>query len=475
MAIARAPGRRPKGQNAVSERRGAQVDALDRRGFLKVTGAAGLAGLGLLGVPGCGGDDGGGGGGGGGGDEPVTLRWSMWSGSPEETKIWQDLADEVKKKYPNITVKLETTTFNTYWDKLQTQIASKTQADIVGMQAQRMPGFAARQALAPMKEHIDKDSSLNFPDYFKVIEDALSYKGEVLALAYDLGPPLLYYNKDLFAKAKVDTPSPTEPMSWDEFKEMAEKLTDTGSREYGYIQSYAFDPVIPWLWSNGGDYMNEDASKSTLNSPESMEALQFLSDLFNKDKVAAPITDLADANFALTRFWSGKVGMHMDGPWQVVNMRANIKDFEWDIAPVPAGKADSSVWAAGSGFGISSATDNADAAYKAISVITGEAALKSLTRQGRGYPARQSAVPIFEGEAPPENATVVQKVLNSEIGKTQPFRSTATWQETNNMLVQDLLPAVYLGKPTVQQAVQEVTPKFDALLKRAKDIESRGD
>ena len=38
------------------------------------------------------------------------------------------------------------------------------------------------------------------------------------------------------------------------------------------------------------------------------------------------------------------------------------------------------------------------------------------------------------------------------------------------MLTQDLLPAVYLGKPTVQQAVQEVTPKFDALLKRAKDI-----
>ena len=102
-----------------------------------------------------------------------------------------------------------------------------------------------------MKEHIDKDSSLDFPDYFKVIEDALSYKGEVQALGYDLGPPLLYYNKDLFAKAKVDTPSPTEPMSWEEFKETAQKLTDTGSREYGYIQSYAFDWVIPWLWSTG--------------------------------------------------------------------------------------------------------------------------------------------------------------------------------------------------------------------------------
>ena len=60
------------------------------------------------------------------------LRWSMWSDTPEERKIWQGLADAVTKKYPDIKVKLETTTFQNYWDKLQTQIASQTQADIVG-------------------------------------------------------------------------------------------------------------------------------------------------------------------------------------------------------------------------------------------------------------------------------------------------------------------------------------------------------
>jgi multiple sugar transport system substrate-binding protein len=455
----------------VSEQRGAQWEALDRRGFLKATGA-GLAGLGLLAVPGCGG--GGDGDGGSGGNEPVTLRWSMWSGSPEETKIWQGLADAVKQKYPNITVKLETTTFQSYWDKLQTQIASKTQADIVGMQAQRMPGFAARKTLAPMQEHLDKDPSVDFPDFFKVIEDALSYKGEVQALAYDLGPPLLFYNMDLFKTAKVDTPSPAEPMSWEEFKATATKLTDEGSRQYGYIQGFTMDWIIPWIWSNGGDYMNADASKSTLDSPESVEAMQFLSDLFNKDRVAAPITDLADPNSSLTRFQSGKIAMHMDGPWQIVNMRAN-NEFDWDIAPIPAGKAGSVAWAAGSGFGISSATKNADAAFKAISVITGEASLKSLTEAGRGYPARQSAVPIFEAKSPPENAEIVQQVLNSEVGKTLPFRSTSTWQETDVMLTQELVPAVFLGKPGLQEAVQKVTPKFDALLQRHKDIESRGD
>jgi multiple sugar transport system substrate-binding protein len=452
----------------VRDEPGVYGEPLDRRRFLKVAGT-GLAGFGLLGVPGCGGSDNSAG---SGGDKPVTLRWSMWSDTPEERKLWQGFADAVRKKYPNITVKLETTTFSTYWDKLQTQIASKTQADILGMQAQRMPGFAARGALQPMTDQIKANPSLNFKDFFPVIEDALSFKDEVHALAYDLGPPLLYYNKALFKKAGVPLPSSTEPMSWDEFKATAAKLTDAGSRQFGYVQGFTIDWVIPWLWSNGGDYMNEDASKSTLDSPESMEAMQFLSDLFVKDRVAAPITDLANLNFGLERFFSGKVGMHMDGPWQIVNIRSNAK-FDFDVAPVPAGKAGSVAWAAGSGFGISKVTKESDAVFKAISVITSEASLSSLTRAGRGYPARQSAVPIFEAKAPPEHAAVVQKILNSEIGKTRPFRSTATWQETDVMLTQDLIPAIFLGKPSIEEAVQKVKPKFDALLARAKDIEDR--
>ena len=65
-----------------------------------------------------------------------------------------------------------------------------------------MPGFAARGALQPMKEQIDKDPALDFKDFFKVIEDALSFQGEVHALAYDLGPPLLYYNKDALQEGR---------------------------------------------------------------------------------------------------------------------------------------------------------------------------------------------------------------------------------------------------------------------------------
>ena len=88
------------------------------------------------------------------------------------------------------------------------------------------------------------------------------------------------------------------------------------------------------------------------------------------------MTDFADPVAGFNRFLGGKVAMHTNGPWQIVNVRANAK-FGWDVAPIPAGPAGSVGWAAGSGFGVSSATENADAAFKAISVITSKESIEA--------------------------------------------------------------------------------------------------
>ena len=68
--------------------------AINRRDFLRISGA-GLAGVGLLGVGAC-----------GGGGSSGTLRWSMWSDTPAETKVWKSLAEDVHKENSDITVKL---------------------------------------------------------------------------------------------------------------------------------------------------------------------------------------------------------------------------------------------------------------------------------------------------------------------------------------------------------------------------------
>lgn len=432
--------------------------AMSRRNFLKLSGA-GLAGVGLLGTTACGGGSEG---------SKANLRWSMWADSPAEKKVWENLASAVTKAHPNITVNLETIPFQDYWDKLQTQLASENEADIVAMQSLRMPGFAARGAVQSLQQFIDQDANFQFGDFFTVIEEGLSFQGEPHALAYDLGPVILYYNKDLFDKAGTPLPSSTEPMSWEQFRQTARALTDKGANQYGYIQDPVFDFMVPWLWSGGGGYMNTDQTKCTLDSSPSIAALEFLVGLFNEG-IAAPITDLANPNFGYEEFSGGNIAMHINGPWQVVNIRDNA-DFDFGIAPMPAGSAGSSTWVAGSGFGISNTTEYADQAWQALKVITSTDSLKQLAKAGRGYPARKSAVTAFENQpGSPQDKQMVEQVAEGQIGEVRPFETTATWQEMTIMLQQDLVP-VLLGRESVQDAVAQVVPEFNRLLKEHQEI-----
>jgi multiple sugar transport system substrate-binding protein len=442
--------RRGKGKGVKGKKRG-----MSRRDFLRF-GGAGIAGAALLGVAGCGG-------GGGSSATSGTLRWSMWSGTPEETEVWQGLARDVNRRYPEIRVNLETTTFTDYWDKLSTQIASKTGADLVAVQSLRMPGFAARNAFQPLQPFIDKDPDFKIEDFFEDIRQGLSADGELYALGYDIGPLILYYNRNLFEKAGVEPPPPDKPMSWDEFREKAADLTKAEERQYGFVMQPTFDPMVPWLWSGGGGYMNEAKTECLLDAPESVEAMKFVVSMFTEDKIAAPITDLANPNFAVEEFYGGKVGMHLDGPWQFINIDTN-SDFDWDIAPMPAGAAGSVTSSAGSGFGISNSTKNPEAAWTALKTITSTESLKKLVEAGRGFPARQSAVEAFESsETSPQNVALVRRVLNGEVGESRSYETTATWQEITVMLTRDFNP-VFLGRQSVEETVKKVVPEFDRLL-----------
>ena len=259
-------------------------------------------------------------------------------------------------------------------------------------------------------------------------------------------------------------------MGWDEFRETAAKLSKPADGQYGFVIQPSFGAFIHWLWSGGGDYMNAEETTCTLDSPDAVAALEFVTGLI-RDKVAAPITDLANANFASEAFYSGKIAMVHNGPWNFVNVRRNGK-FNWDVVPMPRGKAGSVSTVAGSGFGISNNTKNPDEAWTALRIITSKESLEKTARAGRGYPGRKSAVPAFKvPDAPPKNVDVVEQVLNND--KMARFlKTTTTWQETEVMLTQEFNP-VYLLQQSPRDTVAKVKPKFDDFLKRHQDLLKR--
>lgn len=388
--------------------------------------------------------------------EQIELRWAMWTGTQEEQEVWETLADMVTEEYPNITVKFETDSFLNYWDKLQSQLASGTAPDIISLQSMRTGTFGPRDAFEPLDTFIENTPEFEIEDFEESILEGLSWDGNQLAIPYDFGPYILYYNKDIFDQYGVEYPD--ENMTWDEFLEKAKATTQ--GEHYGFTMMFAQNThVIPFIWSNGGDFMDEDAAVSQMADPKTMEAVQFISDMMHEHKVIPPISDPGNETLYRDQFYAGKVAMYIDGPWNFGNIRSKA-DFDWDITTFPEGSSGSITPVAGSGFGIYTGSEKKEEAWKALTVILGKEGFEYLASTGRAFPARKSAFDTFASVSDePENLEAISQA--GEEGR--PLVTTTNWQEADKMMVREL-DNIWFNNAPVEEVLERIDTLFQELL-----------
>jgi multiple sugar transport system substrate-binding protein len=212
--------------------------------------------------------------------------------------------------------------------------------------------------------------------------------------------------------------------------------------------------------------MSDDGGRSTLGDPESMEALQYVIDLFVKDQVTPPIKNLVTES-SLSNFMQGNVAFMQNGPWQVVNARK--AKFDWDVIPFPAGSDGSKPRVSGSSFAIPSGVREGaelDLAWKLIKTLTSTGALDIYAKAGRNNPARLSAGSAFQ--PPPDNLGIVQDILAGKLAGGHAFDVTTNWNQVKQLLGQDL-PRTFLGQVTVADAINGLTPRLDILMRQHLD------
>jgi ABC-type glycerol-3-phosphate transport system substrate-binding protein len=394
------------------------------------------------------------------GGQRVSLRWFFWTATEEERQFWEGLATDAMARVPNVEVKFETDTFNNFWTRLPTMVASGSLPDILGLQSLRTGSFASRNIYLPLDDLIAADKDVNVDDFNKGIREGLSYKGKIYALSYDFGPHVVYYNKSYFQKAGVADPK--DDWTWDDFVETARALTRDidGKPVNGFAAPNDFGAMLPWIFSDGGDYVDSEFKQSLLSKAETIEAMQWYVDLVHKHKVSAIVDDPGNTNWVTDQFYGGRAAMITTGPWNFVNARSKVKDV-WDIALLPKGRGGSVSWVAGSGFGIAATTRNKNEAWQVVKYITSTEGLSKVARAGRGYPGRNSAVQSFyRTDVPPEHQQLIAK--QAEGGK--PYRTNSTWQEILDQLKRDLVDPVVISNRPVAETVKAAEPAYQALL-----------
>ncbi len=274
------------------------------------------------------------------GDQRVVVRFWNAMGGPLGD-IMQEMIDEFNAAHPGWYIKSESMG---YYDALFPKIFASIIARNQPTMAQAYEAWISRlieaeqgSAVADMTDMEGGREMMESGDIYPILIANSTYNGRLMSLPFNKSVPVIYYNKDLFRKAGLDPDRP--PATWSEFIQASKKLTvdldgDGKIDQWGHMfsdQATYFECLVA---QNGGELLAPGKDRVLFNSPEGVEALQYLVDLVHKHKAA----DFYLGGFQhQVDFMGGKVGMIFGSCVSRTFMKEQIK-FDWGIAPLPRGK-----------------------------------------------------------------------------------------------------------------------------------------
>ena len=164
--------------------------------------------------------------------------------------------------------------------------------------------------------------------------DSMKLEGHIVSIPFATNNAAIFYRPDLFQKAGITT----TPQTWQEFQEVAKKLTIDTNNDGRIDQQGIFLSLgkgewtvfawLPFVYSAGGDLTNNN--QPDLTSPGVAKALQLGADLVssNSAMLSAP-----ERGYEIDNFISGKVAMQLTGPWTLGQL-AKI-DIDYGVFPIP--------------------------------------------------------------------------------------------------------------------------------------------
>lgn len=282
----------------------------------------------------------------------------------------QEIIARFEAANPDILIQLEAVAGNDYYTRLLTQVAAGDAPDIMQIGDDAVPMFVDKGALVPLNAYIDGEYPLDPSVYLPGVFAPGQYNGEQWCLPKDFSPLAVYYNKKIFDAAGVAYPS--DDWTWDDMLALAQQFTDAETGMWGIQLPATWTSGFEyWIGAAGGRLISEDGTQYVgyMDSPESIAAVQFYADLYNKYQVAPPPADLNLWGGGNTEFENGKAAMRLFGRWPQAGLLDN-PNVDLGVVPPPAGAqpADVLFWG---GFCISSTTKYPEAAWRLLRFYAG--------------------------------------------------------------------------------------------------------
>jgi multiple sugar transport system substrate-binding protein len=397
------------------------------------------------------------------------VVWAL-PADPNAIKASQKQADLFHQMHPAITIKILQIPNNTNYDiKVQTLIAGGAPPDLFGSGDVILPTLFQKGYARDLTPYINRDH-YSLSDFFQEEFRAFRYKGDIYALTDNWDTQVMYYNKDLFRKDGVAFPN--KNWTWNDFRAAAIKLThgSGSSKQYGAVFTSWFAPVYDLIWSYGGDIFSADGKSTLLNQPAAEQAIQWLADLYLKDKVS-PTPSMLGSNGPDLRFMSGRAAMMIDGGrWWAAEFVGppGITKFDWAAAPIPKGPKGRANFFHISCYIVARNAKNPDAAWEFLKFLLSKQGIAIVAADQQGIPSRVSLAhdPSFTKDPTNVKHDLVQPWFDS-LPTVHAAPMIINFNQAQSLIDTALNP-VWRGQTTAKAAMDSLAPKLNAELRSPK-------
>ncbi len=322
--------------------------------------------------------------------------------------------------------------------------------------------------LQPLQPYIQKskfDTGIYVPSMLNMFTMKIQNQNRLLALPMRIGGWVLIYRTDLLKAKNLPVPK-----TMDEFLSTAQKLTE--DNVYGFSAAfkqtnYLVAQWVPFLYSFGGNILNENMTKAVFNSPQGRKATQFLIDLYKKYKVVPPSAIDYEQDGVISSMQQGITAMAITySPYfQEINNSQKSK-FAGNFAVAPflpydkeSGLTSGITEISGWGLGVSKYSANKELAWDVIKFVCGEEEQRKLAVQNNNSPS------VSKTFNDPEYIKVypeAKSVLTSLQGaKSRP--GTLRWTRVEDVLSRELSAAI-TGQKTVNKMLEDAEKEVNQIL-----------
>lgn len=223
-------------------------------------------------------------------DDPMKL-WHGLTGS--DGAVFAEMLQKFAEANPDICFESQGIPWDLFFQKYPTAVAAGTPPDLVIFHAAEVQQMAAEGLMQPMDDFYDM-SGLGKDQFNESLINAISVEGKTMAVPFDNHGWLLWTNTKVIKDAGLDPEN--LPKNGVEFIDWAQKITTDVNGKHPNEDGFDADNVKVWatywtwprftvpttLWQFGGGVVSEDLKTATLDSPESIAAVQYLHDLMYK-------------------------------------------------------------------------------------------------------------------------------------------------------------------------------------------------